>query len=75
MCDTEELSIASISKKEIHREALAVRKRVLGAEHPDTLASGNNLGCAVGLMRLLPGDSEKEAEEEEEEDKHGHRLP
>jgi hypothetical protein len=33
--------------EQINREVLAVRKRVLGPEHPDTLASASNLAAAL----------------------------
>ena len=35
----------------INRKVLEVRQRVLGAEHPDTLASANNLAMSLKKAR------------------------
>jgi hypothetical protein len=32
----------------MHRQTLAIRKRVLGGEHPDTLRTMNNLALVLG---------------------------
>jgi len=48
----------------VHEQALTIRERVLGPDHPDTLTSRNNLALAhqnAGHASKVGGNAEPEA--------------
>ena len=53
MCETEDLQIQEQWKKaeELHEYVMSVRKRVLGAEHPDTLRSMIDMAFTYKMQR------------------------